>query len=253
MRRTVHYYIGALVSVSHRKRVSAMLKSMHRIGSRLVSVMLSLALVLAPLAQVQAQFDDTEAPVLIHRQLDSGVAGELQTFLARVSDDFGVSEVTLYYRQSDTGEFNSLNMRPLLDSIGEYMIAIETSISGYAGFQYYIEAVDEAGNRTNRGFEYAPIILPLSPPAPSVTANTTPGPIAQPGTQAAETVPGPQSDGLSIKPTTILLGLGALLAVGALVAGGSGGGGDDTPDTPDVNPDPSTVTITVISDLPTAE
>ena len=115
-----------------------MLKSLHRIGAGCVSLLLSLSLVLTPFAQVQAQFDDTEAPVLIHRQLDSGIAGELQTFLARVSDDFGVSEVTLYYRQSDTGEFNSLNMRPLLDSIGEYMIAIETSISGYAGFQYYI-------------------------------------------------------------------------------------------------------------------
>lgn len=227
-----------------------MLKSMYRIGSRLLSVMLSLALVLAPLAQVQAQFEDTEAPVLIHRQLDSGVAGELQTFLARVSDDFGVSEVTLFYRQSDTGEFNSLNMRPLLDSIGEYMIAIETSVTDYAGFQYYIEAVDEAGNRTNRGFEYAPIILPLS--APAVASNNTPGPIVQPGTQVPETGPVPQSDGFAISPTTVLLGIGALLAVGALVAGGSGGDGGDTPDT-GVDPDPSTVTITVISDLPTAE
>jgi len=238
-----------------------MLKSMHRIGSWLVSVMLSLSLVLAPLAQVQAQFDDTEAPVLIHRQLDSGIAGELQTFLARVSDDFGVSEVTLYYRQSDTGDFSRLNMRPLLDSIGEYMIAVETSVNDYAGFQYYIEAVDEAGNRTNRGFEYAPIILPLSPPAASITSNTTPGPVVQPseqpGAQSSGTEPVPQSGGLAVKPSTILIGVGALLAVGLLVAAGGSGGGDDSPEapvaTPTVDPDPSPVTITVISDLPTAE
>ncbi len=232
-----------------------MLKSLHRIGSGIVSLLLSLSLVLTPFAQAWAQIDDTEAPVLIHRQIDAGVAGELQTFLARVSDDFGVSEVTLYYRQGDTGEFNSLNMRPLLDSIGEYMIAIETSVNDYAGLQYYIEARDESGNQTNRGFEYAPIILPLSQPVPVVTANTTPGPVVEPdvlaGGQVPETEPASQSGGFEVKPTTILLGIGALLAVGALVASGSGG--DDSPETPVVDPEPGTVTLTVVSDLPSAE
>jgi len=59
-----------------------MLKFIHRTGSCLVSVMLSLSLILTPLSQVQAQtqVDDTEAPVLIHRQIDAGIAGELQTF-----------------------------------------------------------------------------------------------------------------------------------------------------------------------------
>ena len=230
-----------------------MLKSLHRIGTGCVSLLLSLSLVLTPFAQVQAQFDDTEAPVLIHRQLDSGIAGELQTFLARVSDDFGISEVTLYYRQGDTGEFTRLDMRPLLDSIGEYMIAVETDVNDLAGLQYYIEARDESGNQTNRGFEYAPIILPLSPPAPSIAENETPGPVVQqPDVQVAETEPVSQSDGFAIKPTTILLGVGALLAVGALVAASSSGG-DDTPETPEVDTDPDTVTITVVSDLPTAE
>ena len=235
------------------KRVLAMLKFIHRTGSCLVSVMLSLSLILSPLSQAQAQtqVDDTEAPVLIHRQIDTGIAGELQTFLARVSDDFGVSEVTLYYRQGDSGEFTSLNMRPLIDSIGEYMIAVETSVSDYSGLQYYIEAIDESGNQTNRGFEYAPIILPLSTPTPSVTENTTPGPIVQPGTQTQEAESA--SDGFAFSTSTILIGIGALVAVGALVAASSGGD-DDTPiETPDVDTGPDTVTLTVISDLPTAE
>ena len=226
-----------------------MLKSIHRSISRFVSVFICLSLALTPLAQVRAQINDTEAPVLIHRQLDAGVAGELQTFLARVSDDFSISDVTLYYRQDDTGEFQSLNMRPLIDSIGEYMIAVETSVGDYAGLQYYIEAVDEAGNKTNRGFEYAPIILPLRAPEPSIIADTTAGAIIQPDPQVVKTEPVPQSGGFQINPATVLLGVGALLAVGALVAGGSGG--DDTPsETPDVVTGPDTVTITVISDLP---
>ncbi len=215
-----------------------MMNSVRRAGSRLLAMLLSLSLALMPvtasLAQVNDNAEDTEAPVLIHRQLEEGIAGELQTFLARVSDDFAVGEVTLYYRQSAGGEFESLSMRPLIDSIGEYMIAVETEIDAYRGLQYYIEATDMAGNTTNRGFAYAPIVLTLA--APAVTT--------------AEVEPGPQSDGFSVSPMTILLGVGALLALGAL-AGGSGSepSGTETPGT--MTPD--TVTLTVISDPPSAE
>jgi len=220
-----------------------MLKSIHRLASGFLSILLTLSLVLTPLSSVRAQVDDTEAPVLIHRQIDAGVAGELQTFLARVSDDFGVSEVILHYRQSDSGEYQTLNMRPLVDSIGEYMIAIETSVSAYAGLQYYIEAFDMSGNQTNRGFSYAPIILPLTAPA-APTTNTTPGPIVE----APKPVPAPQTGGFEVSPTAILIGVGALLALGAIAGGSSGG--DPPATTPD--PGPATVTLTVISDLPTA-
>lgn len=225
-----------------------MLKSLRKTGSALLSIVLSLSLVLTPVSGAFAQIDDTEAPVLIHRQIDSGVAGELQTFLARVSDDFGVSEVVLYYRQSDSGEFNQLNMRPLVDSIGEYMIAIETSQSAYSGLQYYIEAIDMSGNVTNRGFEYAPIVLPLTAPAVATNNDATPAPeIAE----SPEPGPAAQSEGFDVSPTTILLGLGALLALGALAAGGSSG--EDPPTDPPGTTEPGTVTLTVISDLPSVE
>jgi len=221
-----------------------MLKSTNRLTAGFLSVLLTLSLVMTPLSSVHAQVNDTEAPVLIHRQIDAGVAGELQTFLARVSDDFGVSEVILHYRQSDTGEYQTLNMRPLVDSIGEYMIAIETSVSSYAGLQYYIEAFDMSGNQTNRGFAYAPIILPLTAPA-APTTNTTPGPIVA---EAPKPEPAPQTGGFEVSPTAIIIGVGALLALGAIAGGSSSG--DPPANTPD--PDPATVTLTVISDLPAA-
>jgi len=129
-----------------------------------LAVLIGFSQLLAGIAS--AQVADTEAPVLIHRQADSaGVAGELQTFLARVSDDFEVESVTLYYRQSDDGEYTQIPMRALFDSLDEYMIAVETVESAYGGLQYYIEARDSSGNVTNRGFEYAPIVLPLEPAA----------------------------------------------------------------------------------------
>lgn len=222
--------------------MSEMLKSLRCAASQSLALVLCLSLTLTPFSGVLAQLSakDTEAPVLIHRQLDSGVAGELQTFLARVSDDFGVSEVILHYRQSDSGEFQSLNMRPLVDSIGEYMIAVETSVNSYAGLQYYIEAIDMAGNTTNRGFDYAPIVLPLNTPAAATLDS---------GTQTGA-VPesGPQNEGFSVSPVAILVGVGALLALGALAGGGSDDPSSETP-----VPTPGTVTLTVVSDLPSVE
>lgn len=205
--------------------------NMTRLLKRMVSVFLAIALGVTQVfyGMASAQVADTEAPVVIHRQAESpGVAGELQTFLARVSDDFEISEVTLFYRQSDSGEFSRIPMRVLLDTLGEYMIAVETSVSDYEGIQYYIEAVDTSGNRTNRGYSYAPIILPLDAPIATAAPVADVAPVAERGKL----------------PGGLLIGLGALLLLGALAGGGSGSS------SPPVDPD--TVTLTIVSDGPAA-
>lgn len=234
-----------------------MLKLLRQTGFRFLAVLLATSLALTPvssaLAQVAGQTDapdtvtDTEAPVLIHRQLEAGIAGELQTFLARVSDDFGIRQVVLYYRQSDSEQFKALNMRPLIDSIGEYMIAVETSERAHPGFQYYIEAIDIEGNKTNRGFDYAPIVFPLTVPTVVETDDTPAAVVAE----SVEPEPVPQSEGFSVSPVAIILGVGALLALGALAGGGSDD--DSSPSVPPGTTTPDTVTLTVISDQPSAE
>jgi len=139
-------------------------------------------------------------------------------------------------------------MRPLLDSIGEYMIAIETSASDYGGLQYYLQATDTSGNSTNRGFDYAPIVLPLSQPlAPIATITPEPLPSSTAPTRAP-TTPDLEPAGSQLNATTILLGLGALVALGALASsGGSGGGGETDPGTPGT---PNTVTLTITTEQP---
>lgn len=230
-----------------------MLKPLRLAASKSLPAALALAIALSASHAVYGQANDTEAPVLIHRQIDSGIAGELQTFLARVSDDFGVEQVVLHYRQSESGRFESIPMRPLLDSIGEYMIAIETSESAYPGLQYYIDAVDAAGNTTNRGYSYAPIVLPLTEPV-AVVGGEEPDPITRPTATEEVAV---EEGGSGINPTLIIVGVGALVALGALAAA-AGGGGDDgggdtdlVPDNPGTTP-ADTVTLTVISDQPSA-
>lgn len=204
-----------------------------------LATLIALTQTISGMAMAQ-QIEDTEDPVIIHRQADSpGVAGELQTFLARVYDDVEVVEVTLYYRQSAVANYESIPMRPLLDSLGEYMIALETSVSEYPGLQYYIEAVDASGNITNRGFSYAPIILPLKAPE-AATVDAAP-------TESSSTPVLADRSGASspFSTSSILMGLGALLVLGAL-SGGGGDGGDGGG-----NPGNDGITLTIISDAPT--
>ena len=220
-----------------------MISTTKRIIGLSLAVLIAVSQLVAGIAS--AQVADTEPPVLIHRQADSaGVAGELQTFLARVSDDFEVDSVTLYYRQNDEGEFTRIPMRALFDSLDEYMIAVETQESAYEGLQYYIEARDSAGNVTNRGFEYAPIVLPLEPAA--VVADN------RPVTEPVVTPPASQPTGPGVSSRNVLLGLGALVLLGALAgaAGGGGGGGGDGDGGGSTDGSPDTVTLTIITDGP---
>lgn len=216
-----------------------------RVLKRFTALLMAALLGLTQIAVgvASAQITDSDAPVVIHRQAESaGVAGDLQTFLARVSDDFEVSRVTLFYRQSAEGGFQEIPMRSLLDSIGEYMIAIETDISEYPGLQYYIEAEDNSGNTASRGYAYAPIVLPLEAPvAPPVQV-----------TQAPTASQAPTDTAVSkIGTREILMGLGALVLLGAL-AGGGGGGGSSDGGTTTPPPTGDTVTLTIVSDGPSS-
>lgn len=216
---------------SHVDRVDYML--IRRVLGCVLAACLAVSQVVSGVAVAQ-QVEDKENPIIIHRQAETpGVAGELQTFLVRAYDDVEVVGVTLYYRQSDSAEYESIPMRPLLDSLGEYMIAVETEISEYPGLQYYIEAVDASGNLTSRGFSYAPIILALDAP------ETPPAAVAP---QTQPTLTERADEGSPFSVSTILLGVGALLLLGAL-AGGSGGGSEGSGG--------ETVTLTIVSDAPT--
>jgi len=221
-------------------------RALRRLASISLALMVGFTQILSGVAS--AQIVDTEAPVVIHRQAETpGVAGELQTFLARVSDDFEVKEVILYYRQAPSGGYQQISMRSLLDSIGEYMIAIETDVSEYPGLQYYIEAEDTSGNTTSRGFSYAPIVLPLDEPTGPVTPAIP--------TAAPEIAEAPRGSSPFGSNTGLLIGLGALVLLGALAGGGGGSdAGDDSSGDGAITPPPAstddTVTLTIITDGP---
>lgn len=180
---------------------------------KIASNMLLLALLILPLVPVQAQ--DTAAPTLIHRPAATGgPAGELQTFVARASDELELRSVTLFYRQGVQSTFQSIEMRRLFDSIDEYMIAIETARGGAPSVEYYIVAKDASGNQRSRGSQRAPLQLNLLPPA--TLAQSAPASVA----------------GAAPSARSWIIGAAALLAVFALASGGGDSGaasGDTVP------------------------
>ncbi len=185
-----------------------------------LAINLTTALMLLSTALLaQAQQIDTQAPTLIYRPAATGGhAGELQTFVARVSDDSDLRSVALYYRQDSAAAFERIEMRRLFDSIDEYMIAIETSRSGVESIDYYFEATDVNGNVQTRGESAAPLQLTLLPAQPLAQS-------ASPGEPAVTASAGPSRNWL--------IGLAALLVVAALAGGGgdagSGGSADTVP------------------------
>jgi hypothetical protein len=176
-------------------------------------------LLIANSVLAQAQDIDTQAPTLIYRPAASGgQAGELQTFVARVSDDSDLRSVALYYRQDSTTAFQRIEMRRLFDSIDEYMIAIETSRTAAGPIDYFLEAVDVNGNVQRRGSQTDPLQLTLLPPDPLAQSPT-------PATPAVTSETSPSRGWI--------IGIAALLAVAALAGGGgdasSGGSADTVP------------------------
>lgn len=184
-------------------------------------------------ASVSAQFKSTDGPVIIHRQLQYGVAGELQTFIARVSADTDIDSVTLYHRIGSAGSYEPILMRSLVDAIGEYMIAVETPVNTTAAMQYYIEAVDVEGNKRNHAYAFAPFVIPLVQPA-APTPPTGPA-----------NVPALANNSGGISGPALVLGVGAALLLGALAGSESG------VENPSGNR--AVIPLTIISDQPTTQ
>lgn len=156
---------------------------------------------------------DLDPPAIDHDALETGRAGELQTFSALVADDRGVRQVVLFYRGKGAGEYASVQMREIART-GRYTATISTTPE-QSIIHYYIEAVDTGGNRVLKGFPFYPLARNLELPDPITVANPV---------QAEAPKDSSESAGKS-KVLYILLGVAALGLLAA-ASGGSSPGSD---------------------------
>ena len=103
---------------------------------------------------------DITAPLIKHALVVESVPpGNTLSIKAFVSDDIGIKGVSLFYRSLGNGPFESLPMTAKPGS--ENYVAALPEISAVS-YEYYILAVDHAGNMSFHGHSLSPLIAMIS-------------------------------------------------------------------------------------------
>ena len=111
---------------------------------------------------VHAQITDTDPPLIELEELAEGTADRSQVFTAQVTEDNDLAGVTLHYRRAGQLPFTPAPMEAL-GATGYYSVSIPTDFNDVRTIEYYLQAQDEAGNRTVSGYAFDPYERALSP------------------------------------------------------------------------------------------
>lgn len=196
--------------------------------------LLSSSLVFTPIAyaaELALPSGDLVAPVIKHEPVKGEISpGQMVSVNAVVTDNVGVKDVILFYRESDNGEFKRKKMKRDLDSD---TYATELPIAS-SNLEYYIQAADLAGNTLLFGHSFSPLMITVAPGA-AVGADSK-------VVAAAKPADGGEKKGVN---KWVWAGLG-VLAVGAIAGGGGGGGGGS----PTTDTNVGTGSLTISGQLP---
>lgn len=155
---------------------------------------------------------DIQPPVIEHNPNETPIAPGQSTVLnVKVTDDVNVREVTLFYRSEGDAGFKSVHMVPTGDA--QYSATLSSTDTRPPGVEYFIQAIDDAGNSVWRASKLFPLklVVDAQPPVAGAAVSSPP----------AE--PQPASEARA-EPSKWWWVLGAL-AAGAVIA--AAGGGDD--------------------------
>jgi len=188
--------------------------------------LLSFSFVLFPVvqaAELALPSGDLIAPVIKHAPIEKDIyAGQQIDIKATVTDNVGVKNVILFYRDANAAEFKRLKMNRDLDS---FIYTAQLIASDSPGLEYYIQATDLGGNTLLFGYSFSPLTIAVVPAAMDSIAATD-----NSDANAAMVASTVKLDGEKKKSSGISkwvwIGLGVVVA-GAALSGG-GGGGDST-------------------------
>ncbi len=193
--------------------------------------LLSASLILLPVvqaAELALPSGDLIAPVIEHTPIEKDIyAGQQVDIKATVTDNVGVKNVILFYRDANVTEFKRLKMNRDLDS---FVYTAQLTAADSPGLEYYIQATDLAGNTLLFGYSFSPLIIAVVPATMDDIATDNSN-----ATAATSVKVGEEKSGIS---KWVWIGLGVVVAGAAL----SGGGNDPEP--------PPTGTLTISGPTP---
>lgn len=149
----------------------------------LLTILVSVSLFTTSLAQPI----DTQAPVIEVEELKDSPVDLSQVFTALIAEDVQLKDATLYYRREGQQAFSALPMEPL-GTTGYFSVSVPTPVSDLRAIEYYVQARDEAGNRTVSGFAFDPYRRTLHASAASLAQQTNPS-IGSATTESTDTTP----------------------------------------------------------------
>ncbi|MDH5546757.1 MAG: hypothetical protein OEZ43_14285 [Gammaproteobacteria bacterium] len=109
--------------------------------------------------------NDFEAPDILHNT-DTDISRDKQGNVmvsAKVTDEFSVNSVTIYFRDSNSNKYRSRPMS-LDNDRGQdvYIVRIPSNAISGERIEYYFEADDKVGNKKLKGLEFSPLRRLLS-------------------------------------------------------------------------------------------
>jgi len=188
--------------------------------------LLSVFFVLFPVvqaAELALPSGDLIAPAIKHTPIEKDIyAGQQVDIKATVTDNVGVKNVILFYRDANAVEFKRLKMNRDLDS---FVYTTQLTATDSAGLEYYIQATDLAGNTLLFGYSFSPLTVAVLPAADNIAASDNSDTNATMATATVKVGEEKKKSGIS---KWVWIGLGVVVA-GAALSGGGGGGNDSTP------------------------
>ena len=181
--------------------------------------LLAMVLSIISTQSVFGQSIDTVAPIIELEELAEGEADLTQVFTVLIAEDVLLRDAALYYRREGQLPFTPAPMQALGDT-GYYSVSIPTDKTDLRTIEYYVQARDEAGNRTVSGFAFDPYQRRLKPSSKITSSSST-----QTTVQPTPTPPEEPNAPPLLKQRWVQVTLG-VVAVGILASMASGGGSD---------------------------
>jgi hypothetical protein len=174
-------------------------------------------------AQLSLPSGDLIAPEISHEALPNSLdAGSSVQIKAKVTDNVGVKSVTLFFRTKGAQEYKRAAMNRLGDT-DEFAVTLGKDDLVAPGIDYYIQAMDLAGNSVLQGYSFSPLSVSVVPPT-TPKASQGEESVAGKTQPSGETIKEEPAGGKKKSKTWLWIALGAL-AVGVVAAAASGGSG----------------------------
>lgn len=200
-------------------------KMLKMIIRKALVVLLCQALVFTPLlnaAQLSLPSGDLIAPEITQEKYINTVkTGADHPITVTVTDNVGVKQVTLYYRIIGTEEYQRMSMENIVNT-DDYHATIKFDQIKAPGVEYYVQAMDNAGNTLLHGYSFSPLsVKTINGDAATVASGDTAAILASEEEESSN--------------KWLWIGLGVLAVGLAAAAGGGGSDGDTTPTTATLN------------------